>query len=210
MEAVAAPTASQSASSNERPARRAARNPTDQDVTRAHLADRLERHDEIVLVGELLPHEALCLVLVGADGEGLGLGAQAQSGSLGIEHTAHLPPRQFLDRIGIERVVDPTRQRARKDDPLGVGREVNELLEQHLELLGLDVWPPLVDLGVRDSPSMRTKSLRIDSCVSSSITRVPVRPPVSPVATTGTPSTFSARATLMPLPPASVRAWLAR
>ena len=40
--------------------------------------------------------------------------------------------------------------------------------------------------------------------------RVPVAPPTRPVATTGTPSAFSARATLMPLPPASVTPALAR
>jgi len=40
--------------------------------------------------------------------------------------------------------------------------------------------------------------------------RVPVLPPASPVATTGTSSSFSARATLIPLPPASVRTSLDR
>jgi len=63
---------------------------------------------------------------------------------------------------------------------------------------------------VRDTSSMRTKSLRIDSWLSSSITRAPVRPPTKPVATTGMPNTLSERAMLMPLPPASVSAWLAR
>src|SRR5690348_15824403 len=57
---------------------------------------------------------------------------------------------------------------------------------------------------------MRTKSLRIASVVSSSTMRVPVRPPARPVATTGTSSALSARATLIPLPPASVCAALAR
>src|SRR5215208_1771658 len=57
---------------------------------------------------------------------------------------------------------------------------------------------------------MRTKSLRIDSPVSSSTMRVPVRPPTRPVATTGTSRALSARATLIPLPPAAVNAALAR
>src|SRR6478735_12828708 len=51
---------------------------------------------------------------------------------------------------------------------------------------------------------MRTKSDRIDSLVSSSTMRVPVGPPAKPVAMTGWPSVFSVRATLTPLPPASV------
>ena len=65
-------------------------------------------------------------------------------------------------------------------------------------------------VDVRDSPSMWTKSLRIASRVSASTMRLPVEPPTSPVATTGTPSAFNARATLMPLPPASVTPALAR
>jgi len=65
-------------------------------------------------------------------------------------------------------------------------------------------------VDVRDSCTIRTKSLRIASPVSSSTMRVPVRPPTSPVATTGTSSAFSARATLIPLPPAAVNAALAR
>ena len=46
-------------------------------------------------------------------------------------------------------------------------------------------------VDVRDSAAMRTKSLRIASEVSSSMIRVPVRPPASPVATTGTSRIFS-------------------
>src|SRR5262245_24203425 len=57
---------------------------------------------------------------------------------------------------------------------------------------------------------MRTKSFRIASAVSCSTIRVPVSPPASPVATTGTSSRLSARATLIPFPPARVRPPLAR
>ena len=55
---------------------------------------------------------------------------------------------------------------------------------------------------MRDSSAIRTKSFRIPSRVRFSISSVPFRPPASPHATTGSPSRFSARATLMPLPPA--------
>ena len=77
-----------------------------------------------------------------------------------------------------------------------------------------DVWVP--DVGsttaveVRDSPPIRAKSLRIASLANSSMIRSPVRPPARPVATTGTPSRLSVRATMIPLPPASERPWLAR
>src|SRR3954471_7140200 len=65
-------------------------------------------------------------------------------------------------------------------------------------------------MEVRDSSEMRTKSLRIPSRPRSSTMRSPVRPPARPVATTGVSSRFSARATLIPLPPALVRLLLAR
>ncbi len=58
---------------------------------------------------------------------------------------------------------------------------------------------------MRDSSRIRTKSLRIDSSVSCSTMCVPVAPPAMPVAITGCPSAFSARAMLTPLPPAIVR-----
>ena len=57
---------------------------------------------------------------------------------------------------------------------------------------------------VRDSSRMRTKSLSTESCVSWSTIRVPVGPPVRPVAITGAPSVLSTRATLTPLPPGIV------
>src|SRR3954451_12092914 len=57
---------------------------------------------------------------------------------------------------------------------------------------------------VRDSPAIVVKSLRIDSSVRSSRMRAPVGPPARPVAITGRPNSFSARATLTPLPPATV------
>jgi hypothetical protein len=57
---------------------------------------------------------------------------------------------------------------------------------------------------VRDSSRMRTKSLNTESCVSWSTMRVPVGPPVRPVAITGAPSVLSTRATLTPLPPGIV------
>ena len=57
---------------------------------------------------------------------------------------------------------------------------------------------------------MRTKSLRIPSCVSSSTSSVPVRPPARPVQTTGAPRRLRARATLIPFPPALGKPTLAR
>src|SRR4029077_10810563 len=56
----------------------------------------------------------------------------------------------------------------------------------------------------------RMKSVSTDSECSCSITLVPVGPPTKPAAITGRPSRLSARATLMPLPPATVRLSTAR
>src|SRR5437773_2275088 len=52
------------------------------------------------------------------------------------------------DRLAVKAVVDAARERAGEDDVLGAAGEVDELLEQDLQLLGLDVRAPLVDLGV--------------------------------------------------------------
>ena len=65
-------------------------------------------------------------------------------------------------------------------------------------------------VDVRDSSSIRTRSLSTASSLSSSRMRRPLRPPTRPVATTGTPSRLRARATMTPLPPASVSFSLAR
>ena len=73
----------------------------------------------------------------------------------------------------------------------------------------ISVWRPTVGsittVEARDSSRMRTKSLSSPSRVSSSTMRVPFAPPARPVATTGSSSRLSARATLMPLPPAWTR-----
>src|SRR4051794_11315777 len=58
---------------------------------------------------------------------------------------------------------------------------------------------------IRVSAAIRMKSVRTDSSCSCSSTRRPVGPPTKPVAITGRPSRLRARATLMPLPPATVR-----
>src|SRR5215203_2558900 len=63
---------------------------------------------------------------------------------------------------------------------------------------------------MRVSPAIRVKSVRTDSSRSCSSTRVPVGPPANPVAITGLPSRLRARATLIPLPPATVRLSTAR
>ena len=77
----------------------------------------------------------------------------------------------------------------------------------------ISVWLPfgsMTAVDVRDSRRIRTKSFRMPSLVRPSMIDVPVRPPASPVAITGSPSRLSVRAMLMPLPPARASASEAR
>jgi len=63
---------------------------------------------------------------------------------------------------------------------------------------------------IRVSAAIRVKSVSTASSRSWSSRRLPVGPPAKPVAITGRPSNFSARATLIPFPPATVRLSTAR
>ena len=58
-------------------------------------------------------------------------------------------PRQVVDRVGVEVVLDVARQRAAEDDVARDPREVVELVGEHLQLLGPHRRAPLVDLGQR-------------------------------------------------------------
>jgi hypothetical protein len=58
-------------------------------------------------------------------------------------------PVEVADRLRVERVLDAARQRSGEDDHVGAAREVADLVEQHCELVRVDMRPPLVDLGVR-------------------------------------------------------------
>ena len=86
-------------------------------------------------------------------------------------------PRRLVDRLGVEVVLDVARQRAGEDDELGVLRQVASFSSSVSSssgahrgphsLISVNV-PPVgstTAVEVRDSPSMRTKSLRIASCV---------------------------------------------
>ena len=121
----------------------------DEDVARAHLGDRVERHQEVVVVLELLADELLGLALVRRDEERPGLDAESQRLALGVEHDADVAPREVADRVGVERRLHLARQRAGEDDEVGAAREVVELLDEHLELGRRHLGPPLVDLRVR-------------------------------------------------------------
>ena len=55
-------------------------------VAGAELGDRVERHQEVLLVLELLPDDVLGLALVRRDEPRLRLGAEAERLALGVEH----------------------------------------------------------------------------------------------------------------------------
>ncbi len=106
----------------------------DEDVARAHLGDRVERHQEVVVVLELLPDELLGLALVRRDEERPGLDGESQRLALGVEHDADVAAGEVANCIGVERRRDLPRQRAGEDDEVGAAREVVELLDERLEL----------------------------------------------------------------------------
>ena len=108
----------------------------DVDVARAKLGDRVERHQVVVGVVELLPDEQLRLGLVRTDEPRLRLGAEPQRLALGVEHHPDAAPVQVADRLGVEVLFHRARQRAGEDDVLGATREVVDLLEQDRELVG--------------------------------------------------------------------------
>jgi len=127
----------------------AARLRGDQDVARAQVCDALDGHEVVLVVPELLPDEPFGLALVGRHEKRLRLDAQAQRRPFRIEDGPHVPPVQIADRLGVERVGDTARQRAGEHDHVRAAREIADLLEQHGELVLVDVGAPLVDLGVR-------------------------------------------------------------
>ena len=195
----------------------------DVDVAGAHLGDRVERHQEVVVVLELLADELLGLVLVRRDEPRLGLDARGAAAR--PRRRARRAPRAASSRAprrrrsprrrraAASRRRRPSRRRARGSGASRAGSRARprETFGPHSLI---SVYVPAVGsttaVEVRDSSLIRTKSLRIASSVSSSTIRVPVRPPARPVATTGTSSRLSARATLIPLPPASASTSLAR
>ena len=165
----------------------------DQDVARAHLGDRVERHQEVVVVLELLPDELLGLALVRRDEERAGLDRETQRLALRVEDDPDVPAGEVAHGVRVERRRDLARKRSGEDDEVRAAREVVELLDEHLELAArrprvphslISVCVPAVGsttaVDVRDSAAIRTKSLRIASAVSSSMIRVPVRPAREP------------------------------
>ena len=106
----------------------------DEHVARAHLGDRVERHQEVVVVLELLPDELLGLALVRRDEERAGLDAEPQRLALRVEDDADVAAREVAHGVGVERRRDLPRQRAGEDDEVGAAREVVELLDERLEL----------------------------------------------------------------------------
>ena len=59
---------------------------TDQHVARAELGDRVERHQEVLLLVELLADEALRLRWFGETSHGSAFDAQSQRRTFGVEH----------------------------------------------------------------------------------------------------------------------------
>ena len=114
----------------------------DVDVAGPELGDRVERHQEVVVVEELLADQLLRLVLVRRHEPRLRLEAEPQRLALGVEHDADAAPPELASRVGVERLGDTARQRAGEHDELGAARQVAELVHQRLELALGDLRAP--------------------------------------------------------------------
>src|SRR5215210_2335222 len=77
----------------------------DQHVARAELGDRLEPHEEVVVVVELLAYQELGLALVRRDQQGLGLDREAKRLPLAVEHRLRAAPVELANGLGVEVVV---------------------------------------------------------------------------------------------------------
>ena len=97
---------------------------------------------------ELLADKALGLALVGSVQERLGREPEPEGLALRVQNRLDTLAVQLADGLGVEIVLDTPGQRAGEDDGLGAAREVLQLLAEHLELVGLDLGAPLVDLRV--------------------------------------------------------------
>ena len=121
----------------------------DEDVARAHLGEGLEPDAEVFVVVELLPDQRLGLALVRRDEERLRLDGEPQGLAFAVDHGEDVTARQVAHGLGVEVVGDVPGQRAGEHDELLALRQVAQLLEQQVELVGVHCGPPLVDLGVR-------------------------------------------------------------
>ena len=116
---------------------------------------------------------------------------EAKRRPFGVEYRRDVAPVEIADRLGVEGILDSAQQQG-KDDHVGAAREVADLLEQHRQLIGLDVRAPFVDLrvrarrrsttalDVRNSSAMRTKSFRIACKVELLDDGVPCSPTCQP------------------------------
>ena len=104
-------------------------------LARAHLDHLAERAAAVVLVGELVPDEALGLELVRAHDVGPLAGGHQQRLALGVEHGRHAEPAHLLDQPPVEPGVDAARQAAGEHAHGGALGEVEQLVDEQVELL---------------------------------------------------------------------------
>ena len=194
-------------------------------VARAELGDRVERHQEVLVVLELLPDDAPPPRAGSARRATAPPRCPSRSGSPSESSTTRTPRAvEVADRLGVEarprRRAAASRRRRRARRRARGSRSFSSSISSSS---GSYLRAPLVDLGVRAARSGRRRRSTCATRPRSGRSRsgsprrsAPRRSACrcgrrrGPVATTGTSSRFSARATLIPLPPASVSTWLAR
>ena len=149
----------------------------------------------------------------------LGAHGVAQRVAVGVDDRHHVELVQLAHQSARRsRARRPRGSEPANDDDRGAARQVEQLLAELLELVGLDARPLLVDLGLLAGRRVEHRGVRArlladpDEVVEDRLARRAARRsacrsgrPGSPVAMTGWPSVFSIRAMLTPLPPASAR-----
>src|ERR687895_1163565 len=128
--------------------RQAAVGERDDPLPRSHLDHLAERAPAVLLVSELVAHEALRLELVRADHVRAPARGQQERLALPGEHGRHSEPAHLLHQAPVEPRVDPARQAAREHAHGGALGQVQELVHEQVELLVRDVRAVLVDLGL--------------------------------------------------------------
>ena len=78
-------------------------------VARAHVRDPVERHQEVVVVLELLADELLASRWFGETSHGSASTPEAQRLALAVEHDTHAAPRQVAHGFGVEVVAHTSR-----------------------------------------------------------------------------------------------------
>ena len=109
---------------------------------RAERDDLADGAGAVAVVVELVSDELLGLDHVRRDDVGLGAHRMAQRVAVGVDDRHHVELAHLAQELGVELGLDAARQRAGEHDDRRAARQVEELLAELLELVGVDRRAP--------------------------------------------------------------------